>query len=85
MPTSSTFACSWTFLKSKNFFIQTQILRIVEKLPGFYECITKLGPNLGTQDKILQELNLYKNVQVLFEMNMAKRQRNALSPGKNIR
>ena len=53
-------------------------------MKGLYDCISRLAPQLETQDKILEELNLYKNAQGLFGINMAVRQKKTLAPGKNI-
>jgi len=73
------------FLSPKFFNLNPNIEDGREVVQGLYECITRLVSDLKTQDKILQELNLYKNAQGLLGMNMAKRQKNALSPSKNIR
>ena len=72
------------FLNPEIYYSNPSIEDCREIVQGLYECITRLVSNSETQDKILQELNLYKNAQGLFGMIMAKRQRNALSPGKNI-
>jgi len=73
------------FLNPKTYYSNSSIEDYREVVQGLYECIARLVPDLATQDKILQELNMYKNAQGIFGMNMAKRQRNALSSGKSIR
>jgi hypothetical protein len=48
---------------------------------GLYNCIAKLVPSSGIQDKITMELTKYKEAEGLFGMDMAKRQRSTRSPG----
>ena len=73
------------FLNPKIYYSNPSIEDCTEVVQGLYEHVARLVPDLETQDKILQELNLYKNAQGLFRMNMAKQQRNALSSTKNFR
>ena len=72
------------FLNSKIYYSNPTIEDCSEVMKGLYDCISRLVLELGTQDKILKELNLYKNAQGLFGINMAIRQRKSLAPGKNI-
>lgn len=50
---------------------------------GLYDCISRVVPDLETQDKIIVELNSYKSSQGLFGIDMAIRERMTLAPGSN--
>ena len=53
-------------------------------MKGLLECISRMVPDLATQDKILVELDLYISLKDLFVTPMAIRKRKTLAPGKNI-
>ncbi|KAL8526984.1 hypothetical protein ACS0TY_016014 [Phlomoides rotata] len=47
---------------------------------GFYDVMEKLVPNPAEQDKITEELTLYRNADGQFGLNVAIRQRGVLAP-----
>lgn len=51
-----------------------------EVVKGLYDCIARLVPNMEIQDKILLELDAFKNATGLFGHHMAIRQRKTKSP-----
>lgn len=63
------------FLNPKIYYSNPTIEDCNEVMKGLYDCISRLVLELETQDKILEELNLYKNAQGLFGINMVVRQR----------
>ncbi|XP_039036468.1 uncharacterized protein LOC120173343 [Hibiscus syriacus] len=52
-----------------------------EVMTGLIDCIGRLTSNLQMQDKILDELEIYKNARGLFGIAMAIRMRKTKSPG----
>lgn len=52
-----------------------------EVLTGLYDCIGRLTPEVEVQDKILMELDAYRNTTGLFGHHMTIRQRKQKSPG----
>lgn len=55
-----------------------------EVLNGLYDCIGRLVPDIKTQDKLMLELDAFKNATGLFGKTMAIRQRSLISPGNKI-
>lgn len=55
-----------------------------EVVKGLYDCIARLVPNMEIQDKILLELDAFKNATGLFVHHMAIRQRKTKSAGNNF-
>lgn len=55
-----------------------------EVLKGLYDCISRLVPDVETQDKIDKELELYRNASGLFGYPIAIRNRKQKSPGKQL-
>lgn len=55
-----------------------------EVVKGLYDSIERLVPVKETQDKILLELDAFKNASGLFGHPMAVRQRTSKSPGNNL-
>lgn len=53
-----------------------------EVISGMLDCIERLVPDINTQDKIIKELNSYKNAAADFGRKMAIRARNTLFPCK---
>ncbi|XP_021851342.2 uncharacterized protein [Spinacia oleracea] len=51
-----------------------------EVVKGLYDCIARIVPDVETQDKILNELESFRNATGLFSHNMAIRQRKTKSP-----
>jgi len=72
------------FLNPELYYSNPSIEDCSEVMTGLYDCISRLVPELATQDKILEELSLYKGAEGLFGKSMAVRQRNTVAPGKNI-
>lgn len=53
-----------------------------EVISGMLDCIERLVPDINTQDKIIKELNSYKNAAADFGRKMAIRARNTLLPSE---
>ncbi|RWR85050.1 LOW QUALITY PROTEIN: hypothetical protein CKAN_01389200 [Cinnamomum micranthum f. kanehirae] len=63
------------FLNPEYFYLNPNIEHDNEVMAGLYNCISKLVPNIDVQDKISQELSIYKQAKNLFGLPMAIRQR----------
>lgn len=50
---------------------------------GLYQCITRLVRDSVTRDRIMVEIEVFKNASGLFGLPMAIRQREMKSPGNN--
>ena len=72
------------FLNPELYYSNPSIEDCSKVMTRLYDCISRLVLELATQDKILEELSLYKEAQGLFGKNMAVRQRNTIAPNKNI-
>ncbi|XP_052203350.1 uncharacterized protein LOC127808780 [Diospyros lotus] len=70
------------FLNPEFFYSNPKIRQDEVVVRGLYECIERLVPSLELQDKIIDELALYKNAEGLFGMEMAKRKRNKKAPAE---
>lgn len=70
------------YLNPEIYYSNPSIEDCSEVMEGLFDCISRMIPDLGTQDKILAELDLYKSSQGLFGMPMAIRQRQSLAPAK---
>ncbi|KAL1210202.1 hypothetical protein V5N11_013230 [Cardamine amara subsp. amara] len=57
-------------------------VRCEEVLRGLYDCIGRFYPKIETQDKILAELDAFKNATGLFDHYMAIRQRTVQAPAE---
>lgn len=83
---ASSFACSWHvagyFLNPTFFYSNPNIEQDNKVMTGLYNCIEKLVPNIDVQDKIIQDLSIYKQAENLFGLLMAIRQRATMAPGK---
>ncbi|XP_020090213.1 uncharacterized protein LOC109711517 isoform X2 [Ananas comosus] len=69
------------FLNPEFFYSNSEILRDEEIMAGLYEALQKLIPSAQEQDKICDQLSVYREARGLFGTNMAIRQRNTKSPG----
>ena len=70
------------FLNPAFFYSNPNIEQDNEVMSGLYNCISKLVTNIDVQDKIIQELSIYKQAENLFGLPMAIRQRATTAPGK---
>nr|XP_018686228.1 PREDICTED: uncharacterized protein LOC103993628 [Musa acuminata subsp. malaccensis] len=70
------------YLNSEFFYKDSSIKFNVEVVSGLYQCIARLVPDIEIQDKIINELSLYKNAEGLFGNPMAIRSRTTLSPAE---
>ncbi|RWR88718.1 hypothetical protein CKAN_01775400 [Cinnamomum micranthum f. kanehirae] len=68
------------FLNPEYFYSNPNIEHDNEVMTGLYNCISKLVPNIDVQDKISQELSIYKQAENLFGLPMAIRQRATTAP-----
>lgn len=69
------------FLNPEFFYANPNMEKDVEVMKGLYDCIERLMPNSHLQDKIIEEIPMYKKAEGLFGMNIAIRQRSARAPG----
>lgn len=53
-------------------------------LSGMFDCIERLVPDTKVQDKIIKEINSYKNAAGDFGRKMAIRTRDTLLPGEGL-
>ncbi|RWR92200.1 hypothetical protein CKAN_02140800 [Cinnamomum micranthum f. kanehirae] len=67
-------------LNPEYFYSNPNIEHDNEVMTGLYNCISKLVPNIDVQDKISQELSIYKQAENLFGLPMAIRQRATTAP-----
>lgn len=70
------------FLNPEMYYENPENAMCAEVMNGLYACIQRLVPDLSTQDKIGEQLDLYQNAQGLFGNPMAVRQRKKRAPGK---
>ncbi|CAL9112584.1 unnamed protein product, partial [Musa acuminata var. zebrina] len=70
------------FLNPEFFYKDSSIKFNVEVVSGLYQCIARLVPDIEIQDKIINELSLYKKAEGLFGNPMAIRSRTTLSPAE---
>ncbi|RWR83606.1 hypothetical protein CKAN_01236600 [Cinnamomum micranthum f. kanehirae] len=68
------------FLNPEYFYSNPNIEHDSEVMAGLYNCISKLVPNIDVQDKINQELSIYKQAENLFGLPMEIRQRATTAP-----
>ncbi|RWR76251.1 hypothetical protein CKAN_00468500 [Cinnamomum micranthum f. kanehirae] len=68
------------FLNPEYFYSNPNTEHDNEVMAGLYNCISKLVPNIDVQDKITQELSIYKEAENLFGLPMAIRQRATTAP-----
>ncbi|RWR84728.1 hypothetical protein CKAN_01355300 [Cinnamomum micranthum f. kanehirae] len=68
------------FLNPDHFYSNPNIEHDNEVMAGLYNCISKLVSNIDVQDKISQELSIYKQAENLFGLPMAIRQRATTAP-----
>lgn len=69
------------FLNPEYFYANPAIEQDEEVMSGLYKCIARLVPSIEMQDKIANELTLYKKGDGLFGIAMAIRHRKTKSPG----
>ncbi|KAK9913576.1 hypothetical protein M0R45_037387 [Rubus argutus] len=79
----------WHFpLHAAGFYLNPKIFYSLEGdihnsiLSGMYDCIERLIPDIKVQDKIMKEINLYKNAAGDFRRKMAIRARDTLLPAE---
>ncbi|XP_074375325.1 uncharacterized protein LOC141717112 [Apium graveolens] len=53
-----------------------------EVINGLYTCIEKMVPSQTEQDRIADQISLYRNADNLFGISMARRQRSSKSPAE---
>ncbi|KAH6767242.1 hAT dimerization domain-containing protein / transposase-like protein [Perilla frutescens var. hirtella] len=68
------------FLNPEYYYANPEKVDCVEVHKGLYHCIERLSPDVETQDKIMCELDAYKNATGLFGNAMAIRNRKIKSP-----
>ncbi|KAE8728311.1 polyubiquitin family protein [Hibiscus syriacus] len=68
------------FLNPEMYYENPENAMCVEVMNGLYACIQRLVPDLSTQYKIGEQLDLYQNAQGLFGNPMAVRQRKKRAP-----
>ncbi|RWR93346.1 hypothetical protein CKAN_02259300 [Cinnamomum micranthum f. kanehirae] len=66
------------FLNPAFFYSNPNIEHDNEVMSGLYNCISKLVPNIDAQDKINQELSIYKQAENLFGCMIHSKKRNRL-------
>ncbi|KAI8563753.1 hypothetical protein RHMOL_Rhmol03G0133500 [Rhododendron molle] len=69
------------YLNPEFFYKDQDACKVPEVIGGLYRCITKLIPNIATQDLICADLMKYERAEGLFGNPMAMRQRNTRVPG----
>lgn len=70
------------FLNPEFFYSNPEIALDGEVMRGLYDTMQRIIPSHGDQDKILDELSLYRKAEGLFGMQFAIRHRKTKSPGK---
>ena len=70
------------FLNPEYFYFDPKIASNEEITAGLYACIQRLVPYTEIQDKIMVELSMYKKVEGLFGIQLAKRSRKTRALGK---
>ncbi|XP_073137903.1 uncharacterized protein [Henckelia pumila] len=64
------------------FYLDSNIENDNEVVTGLYKCIARMCGSEDLQDKIMDQLPMYKRAEGLFAMTMAIRQRNKKSPAE---
>ncbi|XP_075500617.1 uncharacterized protein LOC142539215 [Primulina tabacum] len=70
------------FLNPEFFYSDSNIENDNEVVTGLYKCIARMCETEELQDKIMDQLPMYKRAEGLFGMPMAVRQRNKKSPAE---
>ncbi|XP_010525164.1 PREDICTED: uncharacterized protein LOC104803010 [Tarenaya hassleriana] len=70
------------FFLNPNFFYNANEELRGEILSAVFDCIERLVPDVAIQDKIIKEINLYKNSVGIFGRNLAIRARGTMLPGE---
>ncbi|XP_073285048.1 uncharacterized protein [Primulina huaijiensis] len=70
------------FLNPEFFYSNSNIENDNEVVTGLYKCIARMCETDELQDKIMDQLPMYKRAEGLFGMSMAVRQRNKKSPAE---
>ncbi|XP_073290495.1 uncharacterized protein [Primulina huaijiensis] len=70
------------FLNPEFFYSNSNIENDNEVVTGLYKCIARMCETEELQDKIMDQLPMYKRAEGLFGMPMAVRQRNKKSPAE---
>ncbi|GKV51788.1 hypothetical protein SLEP1_g58413 [Rubroshorea leprosula] len=70
------------FLNPQFFYNDPSIATNKEIVKGLYDCIEKLIPNHDDQDKIIDQLHLYKEAEGMFADPMAVRSRSKRAPAQ---
>ncbi|KAK8934674.1 hypothetical protein KSP39_PZI014545 [Platanthera zijinensis] len=70
------------YLNPEYFYYNPTIAEDGEIMEGLYKTMQRLIPNHEEQDKIIDQLTLYRNAEGLFGMEFAIRHRKIKSPGK---
>ncbi|KAK9268498.1 hypothetical protein L1049_000250 [Liquidambar formosana] len=70
------------FLNPEFFYANLYIEQDEEVITGLYKSITRAVPSLTKQDKITEELTMYKRAESLFGIDMAIRQRKTKAPAE---
>ena len=70
------------FFNPEYFYFDSKIEKNEEIPTRLYVCIKRLFPRTKIQDKIMVELSMYKKVEGLFGIQLAKRSRKTRAPGK---
>lgn len=71
------------YLNPEFYYSNPDIEEDAEVVRGLYTCIEKMNANPDVQDKIGEQLEMYKRAEDLFGLPMAIRQRKLKSPGMN--
>ncbi|CAL9072335.1 unnamed protein product [Musa textilis] len=71
------------YLNPEFFYMIKSVGFDAKVLDCLYQCVVRLVPSLEVQDKIIYELSLYKNDEVLFGIPMIVRSRTTTSPSIN--
>ncbi|CAH1453555.1 unnamed protein product [Lactuca virosa] len=70
------------YLNPETFYDNQESASCEEVMKGLYACIEQLVPDSSIQDKISAELSVYQNVEGLFGIPMAIRQRKTKPPAE---
>ncbi|KAH6764019.1 hAT dimerization domain-containing protein / transposase-like protein [Perilla frutescens var. frutescens] len=71
------------FLNPEYYYANPEQVGCVEVEKGLYDCVERLSPDIETQDKIMHELDAYKNASGLFGNAMAIRHRKLHTKKRN--
>lgn len=69
------------YLNPEFYYTNLDIESDQEVIKGLYTCIEKMVPSQAEQDRIADQIPLYRNADNLFGISMARRQRSSKSPG----